>query len=371
MIIGIPKEVKNSENRVGINPSGVVQLVNHQHKVLIETNAGTGSGISDADFRAAGAIIVNDAKEIFYEAEMIVKVKEPQPQEYSFFKEGQILFTFMHSVAEPEMVKSLLEQKVIGISYDTVQLSNGSLPILAPMSEVAGRMSVQVGAHFLEKTKGGKGILMGGIPGVPPAEVVVIGGGVVGTNAAKIAIGMGAVVTIVDVSLERLRYLDDMFGGRVQTVISNPYNIEQLVKKADLLIGAVLLPGTKAPQLVSEKMVSQMKVGSVIVDVAVDQGGCIETIDRVTTHSEPVYEKYGVIHYAVANMPGAVPRTSTFALTNVTIPYIMQIANEGLVNAIKHDLSLTRGVNIFRGFVTHETVALGLGYKYQPLKDIL
>ena len=370
MIIGIPREIKNNENRVAITPAGVRTLVSNEHQVLIETGAGLGSGISDKEFLDAGGEIVSSARELFGAVEMIIKVKEPQPQEYDFFREGQILFTFLHAAAEPEMVKALLARKIVGISYDTVQIANGSLPLLAPMSEVAGKMSVQIGAQFLEKPKGGKGILLGGVPGVPPADVAIIGGGVVGTSAAKIAVGMGAQVTVVDISLDRLRDLDDLFGGRVQTIVSNSFNIERLVKYTDLLIGAVLVPGARAPRLVTEEMVSQMKPGSVIVDVAIDQGGCIETIDRVTTHSDPVYEKHGVVHYAVANMPGAVARTSTFALTNATIPYAIQIANKGYVQALQDDPALAKGLNIYKGHVTHPAVAEALGYEYKAPEEI-
>ncbi|MDW7674022.1 MAG: alanine dehydrogenase [Bacillota bacterium] len=371
MLIGVPMEIKNNENRIAITPAGVTALVNNHHRVLIEKNAGVGSGIQDEEFLEAGAHIVNSAEEIFREAEMIIKVKEPQPQEYSYFREGQILFTYLHAANEPQLTRELLDKKVVGISYDTVQLANGSLPLLAPMSEVAGRMSVQIGAQFLEKPKGGKGILLGGVPGVPPADVVIIGGGVVGINAAKMAIGMGAQVTIIDVSVDRLRYLDDLFSGRVQTIVSNSYNIERAVRYADLLIGAVLLPGARAPRLVTEAMVSQMKPGSVIVDVAIDQGGCIETIDRVTTHSNPTYVKHGVVHYSVANMPGAVARTSTFALTNVTLPYTLQIANKGYVEAIKGNPALAKGLNTFKGYVTHEAVAAALGYQFKNWMELI
>ncbi|MBZ4687549.1 MAG: alanine dehydrogenase [Clostridia bacterium] len=367
MIIGVPKEIKNNENRIAITPAGVEAFVNNNHQVIIETQAGMGSGFSDEDFIEAGAAIRETAEEIYAEAEMILKVKEPQPQEYKLFKEGQVLFTYLHAAAEPELIKALLEQKVVGISYDTVQLPDGALPLLAPMSEVAGRMSVQIGARFLEKPHGGQGVLLGGVPGVLPANVVIVGGGVVGTNAAKMAVGMGARVTILDISADRLRYLDDIFGSKITTLMSNSYNIAKAVQNADLLIGAVLLPGAKAPKLVTEEMVKTMKPGSVIVDVAIDQGGCIETIDRVTTHSDPTYVKHGVVHYAVANMPGAVARTSTFALTNATLPYALKIANKGYLEAIKEDSALAKGLNVHDGKVTHEVVARELGYPYEPL----
>ncbi|MEW6623593.1 MAG: alanine dehydrogenase [Bacillota bacterium] len=371
MIIGVPKEIKNNENRIAITPGGVKALVGHSHKVIIESGAGLGSGFADEEYLQVGAEMVDSAEEVFARSEMIIKVKEPQPQEYSFLKEGQILFTYLHCAADAKMTKALMDLGIVGISYDTVQLPNGSLPLLTPMSEVAGRMSVQIGAQFLEKTKGGRGVLLGGVPGVAPGDVVIIGGGIVGTNAAKMALGMGAQVTIIDLNPDRLRYLDDIFGGRVKTIMSNYHNIELSVRYADLLVGAVLVPGARAPRLVTEAMVKQMKAGSVIVDVAIDQGGCIETIDRVTTHSEPTYLKHDVVHYAVANMPGAVPRTSTIALTNVTIPYALQIANKGYIQAVREDQSLAKGVNILQGRITHEAVAHSLDLEYTPLNDIL
>ncbi|MFZ5591051.1 MAG: alanine dehydrogenase, partial [Bacillota bacterium] len=335
MIIGVPKEIKSNENRVAITPAGVQAMVKAGHKVVIENNAGVGSGISNEDYIAAGAEILATPAEVFAAADMIMKVKEPLPPEYGLFKEGQVLFTYLHLAPEPELTRALLDKKVVGIAYETIQLPNGSLPLLTPMSEVAGRMAVQIGAQFLEKHNGGLGILLGGVPGVPPAKVTIIGGGVVGTNAAKIALGMGADVTILDLNANRLRYLDDIFGSRIKTLMSNSYNIAAAVKEADLLIGAVLIPGARAPKLVTEEMVKQMKPGSVIVDVAIDQGGSIETVDRVTTHAEPTYIKHGVVHYSVANMPGAVARTSTFALTNVTLPYALKLANKGYRAAIK------------------------------------
>ncbi|MFZ5643646.1 MAG: alanine dehydrogenase [Bacillota bacterium] len=371
MIIGIPKEIKNNENRVAITPAGVSAFIKAGHRVLIQDEAGVGSGISNEDYIQAGAEIFSTPKEVFDAADMIMKVKEPLAQEYDLIKEGQIIFTYLHLAPEPELTRVLLKKKVIGIAYETIQLDNGSLPLLTPMSEVAGRMSIQIGAQFLEKPKGGKGILLGGIPGVSAADVVIIGGGVVGTNAAKMAIGMGAQVTIIDKSPDRLRYLDDIFGGRIKTLMSNSYSIESSVRYADLLIGAVLVPGARAPHLVTAEMVKQMKPGSVIVDVAIDQGGSIETIDRVTTHDNPVYEKYGVIHYAVANMPGAVARTSTFGLTNVTLGYALEIANKGYLRAIIENKSLALGVNVIDGQVTYKAVAEALNIDYTPLASII
>ncbi len=371
MIVGIPKEIKNNENRVAITPAGVVALIKNGHSVIIETKAGEGSGFTNEMYQEAGAKIIESAAEVFSQAEMIMKVKEPQAKEYDYFKEGQLLFTYLHSAAEPEMTRALLEKKVVGISYDTVQLPDGSLPLLAPMSEIAGKMATQVGAQFLEKPKGGRGVLLGGVPGVAPAHVVIIGGGVVGTNAAKIAVGMGARVSVVDVSAPRLRYLDDIFSGKIETVMSSSYAIKELVKSADLLIGAVLIPGTKAPHLVTEDMVKEMKPGSVIVDVAIDQGGCIETCNRVTTHSEPTYCEHEIVHYSVANMPGAVARTSTMALTNVTLPYAIKLANKGWKEAIKEDAALAKGANIVEGKVTYKAVSEALGIDYTQLDEIL
>lgn len=370
MIVGIPKEIKNNENRVAITPAGVTALVQSGHEVRIETNAGLGSGFTDDDYRAVGATIVPTAADA-WAADMVMKVKEPLPQEYGFFREGLILFTYLHLAPEPELTKALMEKKVVAIAYETIQLDNGALPLLMPMSEVAGRMSVQIGAQFLEKPYGGKGVLLGGVPGVPKGEVVIVGGGIVGTNAAKMAVGLGANVTILDISADRLRQLDDLFQGRVQTLMSNSFNIANAVKKADLLIGAVLIPGARAPRLVTEEMVKNMAPGSVIVDVAIDQGGSIETIDRITTHDNPTYVKHGVIHYAVANMPGAVARTSTLALTNVTMPYALQLANKGYVDAILSNAALAKGVNVIEGKVTYKAVAEAHGVPYVPLQDVL
>lgn len=371
MLIGVPKEIKNNENRVAITPAGVVAFINAGHKVLIEKDAGVGSGITNDDYIAAGASIVEKAEDIWGRADMVMKVKEPLPAEYDYFREGLILFTYLHLAPEPELTKALMAKKVTAIAYETVQLENGSLPLLTPMSEVAGRMAIQVGAQFLEKPKGGRGILLGGVPGVTPAKVVIIGGGIVGTNAAKMAVGLGADVTILEKSADRMRYLDDIFGNKIKTVMSNSYNIAAEVKNADLLVGAVLIPGAKAPHLVTEDMVKNMQPGSVIVDVAIDQGGSIATIDRVTTHSEPTYEKYGVVHYSVANMPGAVARTSTFALTNVTLPYALEMANKGVIKAIEENKALQLGVNVAKGSVTYEAVARDLGHDYVPVQKAL
>lgn len=356
MIIGVAKEIKNNENRVALTPAGTETLKRAGHTVLVEKNAGTGSGFSDESYAAAGADIIADKRALFDEAEMIIKVKEPLKPEYEMFHAGQILFTYLHLAPEPELTKALLARKVVGIAYETIE-RNHTLPLLTPMSEVAGRMAVQVGAHCLEKPFGGKGILLGGVPGVESAQVVIVGGGVVGFNAAKMAVGMGARVTVIDRSADRLVYLDDVFSGRVTTVMSNSYNIAAWAKKADLLIGAVLLPGAKAPKLVTEEMVKTMEAGSVIVDVAIDQGGSVETIDRVSTHDNPTYVKHGVVHYSVANMPGAVARTSTLALTNATIEYALRIADRGWQDALRADPGFAKGLNVFDGKVTFKGVA--------------
>jgi len=370
MIVGIPKEIKNNENRVAITPAGVTALVQNGHTVRIETNAGHGSGFTNEDYQAVGAEIVATAAEA-WAADMVMKVKEPLPAEYGYFREGLILFTYLHLAPEPELTRALMEKKVVAIAYETIQLDNGALPLLTPMSEVAGRMAVQIGAQFLEKPYGGKGVLLGGVPGVPKGEVVIIGGGIVGTNAAKMAVGLGANVTIIDVSADRLRQLDDLFQGRVQTLMSNSFNIANAVKKADLLVGAVLIPGARAPRLVTEEMVKSMAPGSVIVDVAIDQGGSIETIDRITTHDNPTYKKHGVIHYAVANMPGAVARTSTLALTNVTVPYAVQLANKGYRQAILENRALARGVNVIDGTVSYKAVADAHNLPFVAIEDVL
>ncbi len=371
MIIGIPKEIKNNENRVSITPEGVHALAKLGHKVIIEKAAGEGSRINDEAYLAAGAVVCNESVEVFKSSDIIVKVKEPLESEHSLFMDGQVLFTYLHLAPNPSLTKMLLEKKITGIAYETVQLPNGSLPLLAPMSEVAGRMSIQVGANMLQKYNGGSGILLGGVPGVLPAEVLIIGGGVVGTNAAKMAIGLGAHVTIMDVNKSRLSYLDDLFSGRAATLIYSEYSAAEMVKTTDLLVGAVLVAGAKAPRTVSAEMVKGMKKGSVIVDVAIDQGGSIETIDRVTTHDNPCYEKYGVIHYSVANMPGAVPRTSTYALTGVTLPYLVQLAEKGAVGALLADKALLLGLNTFKGAVTCKAVAESMNMEFIPAENAL
>lgn len=370
MIIGVPKEIKNNENRVAITPAGVLSFVQAGHTVLIEKEAGVGSGFSDNDYTRAGAQIIERAEDVWAQADMVMKVKEPLPSEYGYFRPGLILFTYLHLAADPELTRALKESGVIAIAYETVQVGR-TLPLLTPMSEVAGRMAAQIGAQFLEKPYGGKGILLGGVPGVARGKVVIIGGGVVGTNAAKVAVGLGADVTIIDLNADRLRELDDIFGNQITTLMSNPMNIAEAVAEADLVIGAVLIPGARAPKLVTEDMVKAMKPGSVIVDVAIDQGGIVETSDHVTTHDNPTYVKHGVVHYAVANMPGAVPRTSTIALTNVTMPYALQIANKGVIQAITDNPALELGVNVANGEITYEAVARDLGYRYVPAREAL
>jgi alanine dehydrogenase len=370
MRIGVPKEIKNNENRVAMAPAGVVNLVKFGHDVFIEDNAGEGSGFTNEQYIEAGAKIVESAEEA-WSMEMVMKVKEPLPSEYRHFREGLILFTYLHLAPEPELTKALIDNKVVGIAYETVQLPNGSLPLLTPMSEVAGRMSSQIGAQFLEKPKGGMGILLGGVPGVHRGKVTVIGGGVAGTNAAKVAIGLGAHVSILDVNPDRLRQLDDIFGTDVTTLMSNPLNLAEEIASSDLVIGAVLIPGAKAPKLVSEEMIKSMRPGSVVVDIAIDQGGIFETTDRITTHDAPTYEKHGVLHYAVANMPGAVPRTSTMALTNVTVPYAVQIANKGYKQACLENEALLKGINTLNGFVTYKAVAESHELQYADARETL
>lgn len=370
MIIGVPKEIKTEEYRVGIVPAGVRLLVSAGHRVLIEKGAGEGASITDREFQAVGADLVSSAAEVYGEAEMVMKVKEPLPPEYDLLRPGLIIYTFLHLAPAPELTAVLLEKEIIGIAYETIQLADGSLPLLIPMSEIAGRMAVQVGAHYLEKTAGGRGVLLGGVPGVHRGQVTILGGGVVGTNAAKIAVGMGAKVNIVDIHQGRLMVLDDIFGSAVTTLISNPETIELSVRGSHLVVGAVLVPGGRAPNLVSREMIAQMKPGTVIVDVAVDQGGCSETCEP-TTHDQPIFKVDEVIHYCVANMPGAVPRTSTFALTNVTINYAAKIVNLGLKDAVEGDPALAKGVNVYRGHVTHETVARDLEYSHQPLQQVM
>ncbi len=370
MIIGLPKEIKDSESRVGLVPAGVHALVQDGHKVLVESHAGEGSGMEDEEFQSAGAEIVPSAADVWGRSEMVVKVKEPIGPELEMMKEDQVLFTYLHLAPAPELTKVLLERRIAGVAYETIRLPNGSLPLLTPMSEVAGRMSIQVGAHYLQKPNGGRGELLGGVPGVPPANVVILGGGTVGTNAAKMAVGLGARVTIIDLDADRLRYLDDIFFGQIETLMSNPFNIEDSVSKADLLIGGVLIVGAEAPKLVTRAMVACMKRGAVVVDVAVDQGGCCETT-QPTTHSHPTFVVDDVVHYCVSNMPGAVPRTSTFALTNVTLPYARRLAALGFKEAVKRDPALAQGVNVHRGHVTCRPVAQALGLPTIPLDSLL
>ncbi len=366
MFIGVPKEIKNNENRVGMTEMGVRQLVNEGHKLLIEQGAGLGSGISDDQYVKAGAQIIPSKSEVYARADMIVKVKEPLPAEFELMKENQILYTYLHLAAEPELTKVLMKKKVRAVAYETIQLADGSLPLLTPMSEVAGRMATQVGAFYLQKDHGGKGILLGGVTGVKPGRVTILGGGIVGTNAAKMAIGLGAQVTILDVNLSRLEYLDLVFQGRCTTLFSNAQNIETSVAESDLVVGAVLITGAKAPTLVSRKYISSMSKGSVVVDVAVDQGGCIETC-KPTSHAEPTYEVDGVIHYCVPNMPGVVSRTSTYALTNRTMKYASMIAGMGLESAVKADPALRLGVNVYNGVVCYEPVAKSLNLPFERL----
>ena len=370
MFIGVPKEIKNNENRVALTPAGVVSLLNAGHTVLVEKDAGIGSGFTNEDYTNAGAEIIESAANVWEKSDMIMKVKEPLSSEYTYFRPGLILFTYLHLAAEPSLAQALKDKGVIAIAYETVQV-NRQLPLLTPMSEVAGRMAAQIGAQFLQKFNGGQGILLAGVPGVSRGKVTIIGGGIVGTNAAKMAIGLGANVTIIDLSAERLAQLDDIFGNQVTTLMSNPFNIAEAVKEADLLIGAVLIPGAKAPKLVTEEMVKSMKPGSVIVDVAIDQGGIVETSDHVTTHDNPTFVKHGVVHYSVANMPGAVPRTSTIALTNVTVPYALQIANKGVNKAILENNALKLGLNVANGEITYEAVAKDLGYDYVTVENAL
>ena len=365
MIIGVPKEVKNRENRVAAVPGGVQVLVASGHKVLIEKGAGVGAGIPDAKFVEAGATIVNTAKEVWSQAQMIIKVKEPIAQEYDLMQEGQVLYTYLHLAAVPELAKALVSKKVSAIAYETIELANGSLPLLTPMSEVAGRMAVQVGAQCLQKHNGGKGLLLGGVPGVKRGRVSIIGGGVVGINSAKMAIGLGANVTILDVNPARLAYLDDIFGNNVTTLMSNPENIASSVRESDLVVGAVLITGAKAPRLVTREMVKSMEPDSVIVDVAIDQGGCIETI-RATTHDDPIYKEENILHYGVTNIPGDVPKTSTYALTNVTIKYALELANKGFSRALEESEPLRKGLNTHNGKCTHKVVAEACNLPFAP-----
>jgi alanine dehydrogenase len=369
VIIGVPKEIKTREYRVGMTPAGVRSLTSRNHSVLIERGAGEGSGIRDVEYVAQGAKLVPSAAEA-WSADLVVKVKEPLVSEHAYFRKGLVLYTYLHLANEPELTRALANAGVAAVAYETIQTADGHLPLLKPMSEVAGRMAVQVGATCLEKEKGGKGVLLGGVPGTRRGRVVILGGGVVGRNAATIAVGMGAQVTVLDVRADAMAYLEDVFGGAIETLYSNPTNIEEMVMRADLLVGAVLVTGAAAPRLVNEKLVAKMSPGSVIVDVAVDQGGCIETC-RPTTHDHPTYEVDGVIHYCVPNMPGAVPQTSTWALTNVTIPYAVKIADLGLVVAAKADEALLKGINAYGGHVTYEPVARAHHVDYVPAEDLL
>jgi alanine dehydrogenase len=370
LIVGVPKEIKDHEARVALVPSGVTALREAGHEVLVETKAGELSAITDREYMHAGAGIVPGAAEVWRKADLIVKVKEPQPPEYEFLRPGLILFTYLHLAPLPELTDALLRAKVHGVAYETIREPDNSLPLLTPMSEVAGRMAVQVGAQYLEAPSGGRGVLLGGVPGVARANVVILGGGVVGTNSAKVALGMGANVTIIDKSLTRLRQLDDIFNGYVHTLASNLYTVAETLKQADLVIGAVLIPGASAPKVVRRQMIASMKRGAVVVDVAIDQGGCFET-SRPTTHTEPIYFVDNVLHYCVSNMPAAVPHTSTFALTNATFPYLMELANKGLERACEEHPSIREGVNTYAGYVTHAGVAESQGRAWKELAGVV
>jgi len=369
MIIGVPKEIKEDEYRVGIVPAGVRILATAGHTVLLEQGAGEGSRISDQEYRGAGATIVDSPAELYGRADMIMKVKEPQEHEYDLLREGMILYAYLHLAPAPELTSELLKRKVVGIAYETIQPSDCSLPLLIPMSEVAGRMAVQVGAHFLERTQGGRGVLLGGVPGVNRGRITIVGAGTVGRAATKIAVGIGAEVRLIDENQQRLMYMEDIFGSRVTTIMSNYDNIYESVVNSHLVIGAVLIPGARAPKLVDRDMIRAMKSGTVIVDVAIDQGGCLET-SKPTTHKRPTYVVDEVIHYCVPNMPGVVARTSTFALTNATLPYALKLARHGFAEAIRTDHALANGVNVYKGLVTYEGVASSLGYPYTPLGEI-
>ncbi len=370
MIVGVPKEVKDRENRVGMTPAGVAEIVARGATVLVERGAGSGSGFADAEYEGAGAAIVPDAADVWGRAEMVIKVKEPTHDEYGFLRSGLVLFTYLHLAANEPLTRALLESRTTGIAYETVQLDSNFLPLLNPMSEVAGRMSIQVGAHYLEKTYNGRGMLLGGVPGVAPAKVAIVGGGTVGTNAAQMALGMGAHVTVLEKSIERMRYLSEVFTGHLTTLYSTAHAVAESVADADVVIGAVLIPGARAPRLVTETMVRSMRPGSVVIDVAIDQGGCIETA-RPTSHSDPVYDVGGVTHYCVTNMPGAVPRTSTQALTNATIPYVISLVTQGMERAVGRDATLAKGVNTYDGRCTEAPVASAFDIPYTPLRDLL
>jgi alanine dehydrogenase len=370
MLIGVPKEIKNHEYRIGLTPSGARELIAHGHKVIVQHDGGKSIGLTNEMYQKAGAEIVASAEEIFARADMIIKVKEPQPVECKMLRPGQVLYTYLHLAPDPEQTKALVASGCTAIAYETVTDRKGGLPLLAPMSEVAGRMSIQAGAHALEKAQGGSGVLLGGVPGVKPAEVLVIGGGVVGINAARMAMGLNARVTILDRSLDRLKYLDEVYGERLTTIYSTHDAIEERLPDTDLVIGAVLIPGAAAPKLISRAQLSMMRPGSVLVDVAIDQGGCFET-SKATTHQTPTYEVDGIIHYCVANMPGGVARTSTFALTNATLPFAVQLANKGAKKAMLDDEHLLNGLNVHAGKITYEAVAHDLGYTYVSARDAL
>lgn len=370
MVIGVPKEIKDHETRVGCVPSMVIALREAGHEVLVETQAGVGSSIPDDEYAEAGAVILDQVSEVWGRSELVVKVKEPQPSEYAYFRPGLILFTYLHLAPLPELTEALVESKVNSVAYETIREGDNSLPLLTPMSEVAGRMAVQVGAQYLEKPNGGRGILLGGVPGVAPANVLVIGGGIVGHNAAKMACGLGANVTIIDKNLNRLRELDDIYFNSIRTLSSNTYTIREAVQQADLVVGAVLIPGAAAPKLVRREMISKMKPGAVVVDVAIDQGGCFET-SHATTHTDPIYYVDGVLHYCVSNMPAAVPHTSTFGLTNATVPYLMMLANKGLERACETNPAIAEGVNTYKGAITYAAVAESQGKDWRELTAVM
>ena len=370
MIIGVPKEIKNNENRVALTPAGASELIKHGHTLYVQKTAGEGSGFSDSEYQAAGATILNTIEEVYAIAEMIIKVKEPIESEYSLIKKDQLLFTYFHFASYEPLTHAMIERGAVCLAYETVEKADRSLPLLIPMSEVAGRMSIQEGAKYLEKPMGGRGVLLGGVPGVKPAEVLVLGGGIVGTQAAKMAAGLGARVTMMDISLPRLRQLDDIMPANVETMISNEYNVRNAIKTADLVIGGVLIPGAKAPKLITRDMLPSMKKGAVIVDVAIDQGGCFET-SKPTTHAEPCYEVDGVVHYCVANMPGAVPYTSTLALTNATLPYAVQLANKGWKKACADSNELKLGLNVINGKVVYKGVAEAFNLQYTEVDSFL
>ncbi len=366
MVIGAPKEIKDHETRVGLVPAGVKTLRQAGHEVLVEASAGEGSSIPDEEYRAAGAVVVDSAADVWGQADIVVKVKEPQPSEFQYLRAGLTVFTYLHLAPLRELTQSLLDTRTTAIAYETVERSDGSLPLLEPMSEVAGRLAPQEGAEYLESSHGGRGVLLGGVPGVAPAEVVIVGAGTVGSNAAKVAIGTGAHVTILDLNVDRLRRLDDLYSGKITTLVSNPAVLEEACLKADLLIGAVLVPGKSAPKIITRDIISRMRKGSVFVDVAIDQGGCSET-SRPTTHSDPVFRVDGVIHYCVTNMPALAPRTATFALTNATLPYLLKLANLGVEEALHADTALMRGLNTYAGSIAHPAVAESQGREFHPL----